>query len=24
MWLGNRRVIDRPEFVFGLTDFATG
>lgn len=24
MWLGSRRVIDRPEFVFGLTDFATG
>lgn len=24
MWFGTRRVIDRPEFVFGLTDFATG
>lgn len=24
MWLGSHRVIDRPEFVFGLTDFATG
>ncbi|MBX3450235.1 MAG: GNAT family N-acetyltransferase [Planctomycetaceae bacterium] len=24
MWLGSRRVMDRPEFVFGLTDFATG
>lgn len=24
MWLGSRAVADRPELIFGLTDFATG